>query len=290
MKQRSITSVMIVLGVIVVLFISWSPALPIILALLSLIATNEMLKVFVLHKRLFVAVPSYLIAVAMPIVAYVMVKELGFSALDFVHIHTLVIFAFMLYLFTVAVFERGRMPFGEFSSSFAMVIYIVTSFSALVVIRHSSELGLYFFGMVLICSWITDVSAYLVGFFFGKHKLIPEVSPKKTVEGAVGGVVGATVAMMIFGGLVYFFTRAVAGATDLNPNFIVLGFSGALLSVVSQMGDLFASVIKREHGVKDYGTLFPGHGGIMDRFDSIIIVSIVTMILTFFVQPFTIAA
>ena len=287
MKQRVITSIMITLGMIAVLFTSFTVAYPIVLAILAFIATYEVLRVFALHKRLFVAIPSYLVAVSMPVTAYVMTEAMGRAPLDFVHVISLVIFSFMLYLFVVAVFERGRMPFGEFSSAFAMVTYVVASFSAISLIRYFEDIGLYCLGMILISAWITEVFAYLVGTFFGKHKLIPEVSPKKTVEGSVGGIVFATLAMMLYGLLVYWFTRWIPGATPLNPNYLVLGISGAVLSVVSQIGDLFASVIKREHGVKDYGWIFPGHGGIMDRFDSILIVSTATMVICFFVAPFT---
>lgn len=293
MKQRSITSAVIVFLMIIVLFISFTPAFPGILALLSFVATYEMLKVFNLHKRLFVAIPAYLVAIAMPIVAYIMAKVMNRTALEFIHIHTLVIFTFMLYLFVVAVFERGRMPFGEFASAFAMVTYIVTSFAALSIIRFTSPIGLYLLGMVLSSAWMTDVCAYLVGSFFGKHKLIPEVSPKKTVEGAIGGALGETLVLLLYGLLVQLITAKLSTVNPdipaLIPNYIVIGISGVLLAVVSQMGDLFASVIKREHGVKDYGSVFPGHGGIMDRFDSVIIVAIVTMILSLFVSPFAIA-
>ena len=103
----------------------------------------------------------------------------------------------------------------------------------------------------------------------GKHKLIPDVSPKKTVEGAIGGVVFCVLAMVVFGLVV---NNIKSG---LRANYLMLIVGGLLASVVSQVGDLCMSVIKRNYGIKDYGKLFPGHGGVLDRFDSVLAVSIV---------------
>lgn len=112
--------------------------------------------------------------------------------------------------------------------------------------------------LVFIFAWGSDTCAYFAGMFFGKHKLIPEISPKKTVEGSIGGIAGTVVMTLVFAK--YF--------QEPNPMyFIPLAMIG---STVSQIGDLFASAIKREFGIKDYGNLIPGHGGILDRFDSIL--------------------
>lgn len=118
--------------------------------------------------------------------------------------------------------------------------------------------GNIFIWLLFIFAWGSDTCAYFAGMFFGKHKLIPEISPKKTIEGSIGGVIGTVILTLIFAkffqeqNLVYFVPLAIVG------------------SAVSQIGDLFASAIKREFGIKDYGNLIPGHGGILDRFDSIL--------------------
>lgn len=118
--------------------------------------------------------------------------------------------------------------------------------------------------MIFISSWICDTCAYLSGMAIGKHKLAPVLSPKKSIEGAVGGVVGAGLVGALFGWLVL--ERVFA---DQNITWIaaVICAAGA---VISQVGDLAASGIKRNHNIKDYGKLIPGHGGIMDRFDSVL--------------------
>ena len=114
----------------------------------------------------------------------------------------------------------------------------------------------------------------------GKHKLIPAVSPKKTVEGAIGGVVFCVLATVLFGFIIekFFNTFGIARA-----NYLVLIIAGIFASVVSQTGDLIMSVIKRHYGIKDYGKLFPGHGGVLDRFDSVLAVSLIlAVICTYF--------
>ena len=132
---------------------------------------------------------------------------------------------------------------------------------------------------MLVCAWGSDVFAYFTGRFFGKHKLIPEVSPKKTVEGAIGGIVCA-------GGLAMLYGLIVSSLTELTPNYLVLALCGVILAAFSQIGDLIASLLKREHGIKDYGRIFPGHGGVMDRFDSILAIATVLMAICLVFPPF----
>ena len=112
--------------------------------------------------------------------------------------------------------------------------------------------------LVLLIAFGTDTMAYFSGYLFGKHKLCPNISPKKTVEGAIGGIIGSVLFCGIFG---YFLFH------DYLIHCLVLGFLG---SMIAQLGDLTASIFKRKMGIKDYGNLIPGHGGILDRFDSVL--------------------
>ena len=142
-----------------------------------------------------------------------------------------------------------------------------------------------FFILLILCfAWGGDTCAYFAGRAFGKHKLCPVVSPKKTVEGAIGGVLGT----MVFGviiTLVYSvaanrmeaFTRSNIGVSM----YVIIALLGCVAAVLGIYGDLFASVVKRQCGIKDYGTIFPGHGGILDRFDSVMFIApFVTMVIT----------
>lgn len=119
------------------------------------------------------------------------------------------------------------------------------------------------FALPLVYPFISDAGGYFAGRFFGKHKLAPALSPKKTVEGAVGAVIFSVLGGLAFGAVAQY-------GFDLAPNYLALGLLGVPLSIISQFGDLVFSYIKREFGVKDYGKIFMGHGGVLDRFDSVI--------------------
>ena len=118
--------------------------------------------------------------------------------------------------------------------------------------------------MIFISSWICDTCAYAVGILFGKHKLAPVLSPGKSVEGALGGIVGSALVGALYA---YFLVEKVVSEQEVTWVFVLISAAGA---VISQVGDLAASAVKRNHEIKDYGKLIPGHGGVMDRFDSVI--------------------
>ncbi|MCI1930827.1 MAG: phosphatidate cytidylyltransferase [Clostridia bacterium] len=147
--------------------------------------------------------------------------------------------------------------FGVFYVPFLLThIYLVREY----------KYGNYFVWLIFIAAFGCDTGAYFIGRFFGKHKLIPSLSPKKTVEGAIGGVIVATLLSVVFG-LLCGESFAIKGVNTLLMCTII----GAWGSVLSQVGDLAASSFKRYMGVKDYSNLIPGHGGILDRFDSVIV-------------------
>lgn len=131
---------------------------------------------------------------------------------------------------------------------------------------HSTKTGLYYLFLIFICAWMTDTGAYFSGRFFGKHKLAPSISPKKTVEGSVGGIICAMLGCIVLGLVATYINEA-------SPNYWLLALVGLIGSCLAQLGDLIASLIKRTCGVKDFGNIMPGHGGALDRFDSVIMVS-----------------
>ena len=135
--------------------------------------------------------------------------------------------------------------------------------------------AIYFILLILCFAWGGDTAAYFAGRAFGRHKLAPIVSPHKTVEGAVGGVLGSMAAGCVLT-LVYSLlskTYNVLSIHVLARHYMVLLGMGAVASVLGILGDLFASAVKRQAGIKDYGTIFPGHGGILDRFDSVMFIA-----------------
>jgi len=162
-------------------------------------------------------------------------------------------------------FTYGHFTFEHISVVFLISIIISYFFSTLIYVRQM-QMGNFYIYLVFVGAWITDIGAYLVGRWLGKHQLIKRISPKKTVEGAIGGILLTSLAFFVCGIMdIYIFNASV----DLIGITIV----GALASIVAQIGDLSASIIKRTFGVKDFGSIMPGHGGILDRFDSVIFVS-----------------
>ena len=131
------------------------------------------------------------------------------------------------------------------------------------------EEGRLLIAIPFVVAYMSDGGAYFIGVFFGKHKLCPEISPKKSVEGLVGGIVSAVLGMLIYGWVVNHFFQA-------DMPYWALALYGGIGAVASAFGDLCLSVIKRQTGIKDYGNLFPGHGGVLDRLDSVLVAAPLT--------------
>ncbi|MBQ8248982.1 MAG: phosphatidate cytidylyltransferase [Clostridia bacterium] len=269
MKLRILTAIVGLPLVVVVLLYSDKIVLPIVLALASAIGEFEMLGCIGQRKKLEVTVPSLIYAAAVPFSARYVVD---FSERDsyFLAVFGVVTFIYMFYLMSLAVLSKGTKTISDMTLTAATALYITVGFSSMVMLRdmnyNDNDFGFYIFMLIFIGAWIPDGAGYFCGRAFGKHKLIPDVSPKKTVEGAIGGIV--------FGGLSFVAFGAIVGAlTALEPRYVSLAVTGCVVAVVSIFGDLIASLIKRQYGIKDYGKIFPGHGGVMDRFDSIIAIA-----------------
>ena len=194
---------------------------------------------------------------------------------DFAAVGMAMLVVWALYLFTYLVFMRGKISLQEVGIPFFACFYIIAAFSGIIMLRYSSEDGKYLYLICFIGAWVTDTFAYFAGRLFGKHKLIPEISPKKTVEGSIGGIIFCILAMLLYGFIVNTITDGAVKA-----NYLMLAASGLFISFVSQIGDLAMSAVKRTYGLKDYGKLFPGHGGVLDRFDSVLAVALVLSVLS----------
>ena len=260
--KRIITGVV---GICVLVpFIIFSGSWPLVLlnVLMSTIAVYELLKCTGMLKKLAVALPSFAVALEAQLLVRV------FDADKYLAVMLLSYMAFAVAMMTVSVFSKGEIKLSDLAQSVLMTVYVSFGFASLILLRDmNKKFGIVLFLLAFMIPWICDAMAYFVGVFFGKHKMIPDVSPKKTVEGAIGGIVGTVVVTAIFGIVMHI-------GFGKEPSYLLLLGLALVGGFVSQWGDLIASLLKREYGVKDYGSLFPGHGGVMDRFDSLFSVSI----------------
>jgi len=261
MLKRTITAIIFVLVIFPVYFFSDTLILPIAVSILSVMGVYEILKCIGTGKEWRISVPAYIMAAASP--SFVRLSD---SRYTFLAIYTLAVFAYLMYLLASGVFSHGKLDVEKIAVSFMGVAYVVTAFLCMILVRDRTH-GLYIFFMAMFGPWGSDVFAYLCGRFFGRHKLIPDVSPKKTVEGALGGIFFDGVAAVTFG-----FIVSLLDSSITYVGYPQLFLAGMIISLVSQVGDLIASYIKRKYEIKDYGNLLPGHGGILDRFDSVLTV------------------
>ena len=175
------------------------------------------------------------------------------------------ILVFCSVLYAEVLLSHAKLPYGNITVSLAGGLLIPFLLSALVRIR-SGENGQYFILLPFVLAFMSDTGAYFAGRFLGKHKLAPVISPNKTVEGVVGGVAAAILGMLLY-------CLILNLAFDFRVNYLYAVLYGLLGSLAAVFGDLSFSAIKRQTGIKDYGNLIPGHGGILDRFDSMTIVA-----------------
>ena len=175
---------------------------------------------------------------------------------DFGNYGTMAIIISMILILFVYVFGYPKYHAEQVMAAFFGVVYVAVMLSFIYLTRSLPD-GKFLVWLIFLCSWGCDTCAYCVGMLIGKHKMAPVLSPKKSIEGAVGGVVGAALLGVIY----------AAATQGKMAEYALICAVGALISMV---GDLAASAIKRNQGIKDYGKLIPGHGGILDRFDSVI--------------------
>lgn len=260
MKTRIITAIVAILIFVPVLIFSDTVVFPIAFGLLAVVAAWEMLScVGILKKWPVTALSLVAVAAAMTGAGYL--SRTGGTD-RFEQLLLTFTYVYLFLMLTFAVFSKGKLAVNDALTAAGMIFFIVFGFSSVALLREEPHGG-YLYLLIFLSAWITDTGAYFTGVFFGKHKLIPDVSPKKTVEGAIGGIFFCVLTFVVFGVI-------VAQISDLTPHYFRLALVGAVVSVVSMIGDLIASLIKRKYGVKDYGKIFPGHGGVMDRFDSVL--------------------
>lgn len=272
MVKRIVVGVIAALIAIGIIALRNTPVLPVALAFLSCVATYEIEKCVRLKNKAVMGV-SLVFSALVPIY-YTYAPVLAERGITIPVTAVLAIYVLVMFVLMLTNYKSTK--FEDIAAVLVASIFVPWAFSTLSMLcmidkrfpeHFDGHHGVFYILFALFCALISDTFAYFTGKFFGKHKLT-EISPKKTVEGAVGGVVGAVVSCVI---LFAVFDNCFFTVHTITYLEVVL--MSLVLAVVGICGDLSASVIKRNFGVKDFGNLFPGHGGVMDRCDSILFVS-----------------
>lgn len=249
--KRLISGIVLVL-LALVFVIQGGGILLLVSGIISLIGLFELYRVMKIERELvgmvgYLAVLLYYAMLWFHGEAYEMLLEVGI----------------LMVLLAIYVFTFPKYKTEQITVAFFGFFYVAVLFSYLYQVRGMED-GAYLVWLIFLSSWGCDTCAYCAGMLLGKHKLAPVLSPKKSIEGAVGGTLGA-----ILLGVIY---AAVFGGkmTEFANPLFACGAACGIAAVISQIGDLAASAIKRNHNIKDYGNLIPGHGGILDRFDSML--------------------
>ena len=240
-----------------ILILSNTYVFDIIIALLAFIIMDEYCKSFSKKESKPITWISYLSCIFIALL-HIIPKE---------YLQTIVILAipiFVLILFLHVIFSNMKINIMDIALTLFGIMYIVF-FLSFVAILRGREHGTLLVWYIFMSAWGTDILAYIVGKYFGKHKF-SEISPKKTIEGCIGGIIGAIIFVLIY-------TFFINNYFEMNINYYLIVVLAVVLSILGQIGDFAASTIKRFSGIKDFSNLLPGHGGMLDRFDSVIFIA-----------------
>ena len=274
MIQRIITGVIGVAIIIPLFIFSNTVAFTVAIAFVTVMCLFEMFRCMGIHKKYDITMPAYTFAVVVPFFMRYISDNVNVAKLCFV-----VGVMYLIIVFASMIWSHGKIKYNDSMTIFVITAYIISATNSIIFVRDFEDVGQYVYLLIFLGAWMTDIFAYFSGYFLGKHKLIPDVSPKKTIEGSIGGIIGCILTFIIYGLIVDI-------AFDRTANLLFLALMGFIVSVISQIGDLLMSVIKRHYGIKDYGKIFPGHGGMLDRLDSVLTVSLGTAALCMVAEVF----
>ena len=249
-KTRLLSGIVLVI-LALLLIITGGNVLLVSMAVISLIGLFELYRVFKIHDK-----PLGYVGYLAVVLYYADLKFL------FVPDKMMLIVGSLILILAVFVIRYPHYDATQMLAAFFGIVYVGVLVSYVYQTRML-PMGNVLVWLIFLSSWGCDTCAYCAGMLFGKHKMTPLLSPKKTVEGAVGGVIGSVLLTLLYGAIMGRFVEIE------SKMLIVMALIALFGSMISMIGDLAASAIKRNYDVKDYGTLIPGHGGILDRFDSV---------------------
>ena len=256
MKSRIIVALVFVPLLFVVLFFLPPYALAAVIALVCAVSAFEMISAIGAKENKSVMVYAVVSAILIPAGVY-----FGFS--EFVFMAIFLLLMCVVFIEAIISFRTNRhISFAQILTALFAGTIIPLLLSTLVSLKNMQQ-GHLFVLLPIVSTFITDAGAYFVGVFLGKHNAFPQISPKKTVEGFLGGIAIGTAAVIIYGVI-------LKHTTPHEVRFWALAIYGFAGAVVTELGDLAFSLIKREFDIKDFGRILPGHGGMLDRFDSMV--------------------
>ncbi len=269
MKQRVITGVLFTLAVLLFVIPSyWIPLLIVVFSVIvGAVSCYEMIKALK-AGNFEPSVPLIVTGAVMSLVLFVfsVVLKLNLTTALTSYLLLILMYCFACVIIPSITHKEGNHLIDGIISG-TTILYITFPLFCLCAITVLIPNGWFYMIPALFSSWVSDVCAYFVGVTIGKHKIVPHISPKKTWEGCIGGAIGCAILITLyFDMFIYNLSEIKMSIVMFSVVSFVLGF---IISVMSQLGDWTASIIKRRVGIKDYGNIFPGHGGMLDRFDSV---------------------
>lgn len=281
MLVRIITGAVAIGVFIPVCIFSDTMVFPVVIGLMCLIGVYEMAKCLGFERKYAITIPMYLVALILPMLRHDKYDILFNHNNAYLAFAMIILFSMLIYVLAYVMLKKNTIKLSEILTFYALFVYVVGCFTSMVVVRYTnanlatngeSVSGAYVYLLAFMGAWVCDTFAYFTGRFFGKHKLIPEISPKKTIEGSIGGIIFTVGAFALY-------TLIVNSFFGQSLSYLKVCIIGFVLSIISQIGDLVASSVKRQYNLKDYGNLFPGHGGVLDRFDSVMLTAPTLVIL-----------
>ena len=272
LKPRLLTAAIGIPSVLIVIILSelWNPLVGIVVGLASVLMVGE----YLYARKLLSCIPLTIICMLYALLMPILVTK---GAASYV-----ITYLFLMLAFVVSLIYYKKLHYMNLAYALFGTTLITFGMSAVPIACTSNGVSVsFFFVLIFLLPWMADGGGYFIGSKFGKHKLCPNVSPKKTIEGVLGGLVFCIAAAMLMG---LIFQFLILGS-NVRVNFIALIIIALFDSVFSIFGDISFSLIKRNLKIKDYGSIFPGHGGMLDRCDSIIFTAPLVVVLSQFI-PF----
>lgn len=280
MVKRILTAAVAIPVVVLMLWVNNTIVTLAAMTLVCVLAVGEVLLATKYFSNRGIAVVCMIFVAVMP----------SFLCLDILYPYVPILaFVFLLIMFLIMLSDHKTVKFQETALVSFVSFLVPLSISTIVLLQKKNEFGIYYVVLVLLIPWISDAGAYFVGSAFGKHKMAPQISPKKSWEGFFGGLVTAIISALVVGfGYPWWVETVLSGTASFTVNIPLLVVIAVIGTVLGVIGDFSASLLKRQCMVKDFGSILPGHGGIMDRFDSVLFVAPFFYLVFSFIEPVTV--